>query len=229
MTAVAIVPARGGSKRIPRKNIRPLHGVPLIVRAIDILQRSERFDRIVVSTDDDEIAEIAGRAGADIPFMRPAALADDTTGTRAVIAHAVETLAAQGQRYDLTCCTNPAAVLVTPKDYHRAFAMIAAPDCDYVLTATEYPAPIQRALRRTPGGGIAMLYPEYALTMSQEFEPFYHDAGQFNLARSQLWLGSGEMYTDRTRMLLLPRGRVVDIDTEEDWEIAERLCTPHAR
>ncbi|MFW5882407.1 MAG: pseudaminic acid cytidylyltransferase [Planctomycetota bacterium] len=223
MSAVAILPARGGSKRIPRKNIRPLHGVPLIVRAITILQRAGRFDRIVVSTDDEEIAGIAGRAGADIPFMRPAALADDTTGTRAVMAHAIEALAEQGQRYDLTCCTNPAAVLVGPEDYHRAFDMIAEPDCDYVLTATEYPAPIQRALRRTATGGIAMLHPEHALTMSQDFEVFYHDAGQFNLCRSDLWLGSGPMYTDRTRMLLLPRGRVVDIDTEEDWQIAEWL------
>lgn len=220
---LAVVPARGGSKRIPRKNIRPFLGVPLLARCIGILQQSAVFDRIVVSTDDAEIADVARDAGAEVPFWRPRDLADDYAGTLPVVAHAIEQVVAAGVVPELVCCAYPAAVLVVPMDYERATAMLDQPEIAYVFTATSFPYPIQRALRQLSHGGCAMFQPEHRETRSQDLEHAYHDAGQFYVGRPEAWRSGLPMFTHQSRMLLLPRHRVQDIDTEEDWRRAELL------
>ena len=221
--AVAIIPARGGSKRIPRKNIRPFLGVPLIARTISILRDSGVFDRVVVSTDDDEIAEIAVRAGAEAPFRRPAELSSDTATTLPVIADAIQRLEASGWRGAYACCAYPAAVLSVPQDYQAARKLLAGGLVNYVFTAASFPSSIQRALRRTADGGAEMFWPEHRDARSQDLEPAYQDAGQFYFGTRDAWLDARPIFSAASRMLELPRHRVQDIDTEEDWRRAELL------
>lgn len=218
-----MIPARGGSKRIPRKNIKPFLGVPLLARTIGILRTAGVFDRIVVSTDDDEIAEVAAAAGAEVPFRRPPELATDHAATIPVITHAVAEMERQGGRFDMTCCVYPAAVLSLPEDYTEAFRMACDSKADYVFSATSFPYPIQRALRQTPSGGCEMFWPEHRGSRSQDLEPAFHDAGQFYFGRREAWLEGRPLFTEGSRIYVLPRHRVQDIDSEEDWARAELL------
>lgn len=220
---IAIVPARGGSKRIARKNIRPFLGVPLLTRAIRTLRASEIFDRIVVSTDDDDIAGVAKDNGAEVPFMRPPGLSGDHTPTIPVIAHAVAELERQGAAARFVCCTYPAAVLVEPADYVTALGVLKDSGADYVFTSTSFGFPIHRALRRLPDGGCEMFWPEHRATRSQDLPPAFHDAGQFYFGRRDAWLQQREFFSPSSRMHVLPRLRVQDIDSCEDWERAEML------
>jgi len=221
---IAIIPARGGSKRIPRKNIKPFLGVPLLKRCIDILKRSELFSRIVVSTDDSEIAQVACDAGGEVPFLRPKELSGDLIGTGPVVQHTVEALNKGGSRFELVCCVYPAAVLVTTNDYAEAAKIIEQnSDVDFVFTATSFAYPIQRALRRTKQGGCEMIWPDNLSARSQELEPAFHDAGQFYLGRTAAILTNQPVFSDKSRMMLLPRHRSQDIDTLEDWKFAEFL------
>jgi N-acylneuraminate cytidylyltransferase len=220
---MAIIPARGGSKRIPRKNIRPFCGIPLLARTIELLKPTGLFGRIIVSTDDDEIAAVAIRAGAEVPFRRPESLADDRAATAPVIEHAVRALADAGFAPEYVCCVYPAAVLTTGEDLSAALAMLREQTCDYVFAATDFQASIHRALRMTPGGGVAMYWPEFEQARSQDLEPAYHDAGQFYWGRREAWLGRRPIYSAHSRMLLLPHHRVQDIDTEQDWARAEMI------
>jgi len=222
--AIAVVTARGGSKRIPHKNIREMLGIPLISRAIAILRAAGQFDRIVVSTDDDEIARIAVAAGAEVPFRRPRELADDHAGTLAVMSHAVTALQRHGWSAPLVACVYPAAVFVAPDDYEKAMRRMATDDgIDYVFTATEYRHPPQRALRLLPAGGCEMIYPEFAATRSQGLEVAFHDAGQFYVGRTQAWLDERPLHSERSRVHLLPHQQVQDIDTLDDWARAEAI------
>ncbi len=222
-SAVAIIPARGGSKRIPRKNIRPFRGIPILVRTIGIIQRTGIFKQIVVSTDDEEVAELARAAGALVPFKRPAELSSDAATTIPVIVHALEELARSGSSYDYVCCIYPTAVLSRVSDYKEAWQRLAGSDLDYVFTATSFPFPIQRALRKVPGQRCEMMWPEYRETRSQDLEPAFHDAGQFYFGRRQAWIENRPLFGHRSSMLELPRYRVQDIDTEEDWKRAEMI------
>lgn len=221
--SIAIIPARGGSKRIPRKNIRLFLGVPLLTRTLGILQQSRIFDRIVVSTDDEEIADVARAAGAETPFRRPAELATDFAATLPVIAHAVAEMEKQRSRFDFACCVYPAAVLSRPADYADALQRLRQWNADYVFSAASFGYPIQRALRRLPGKGTEMFWPEHRETRSQDLEAAYHDAGQFYFGTRDAWLEQRPFFTPRSLMHLLPRHRVQDIDTLEDWAHAERL------
>jgi pseudaminic acid cytidylyltransferase len=223
MRALAVIPARGGSKRIPRKNIRPFLGVPLLTRTVAILRQAAIFDRVVVSTDDDEIAAVARDAGAEVPFQRPPELANDFVATIPVIAHAVREMERLGARFDAICCVYPAAVLSLPADYREAERVLHESDTDYVFTATSFPFPIQRAVRRLADGGCEMFWPQHRETRSQDLEPAFHDAGQFYFGRRDAWLESLPLCSGRSRMLLLPRHRVQDVDTPEDWRHAEVL------
>lgn len=161
---LAVIPARGGSKRIPRKNIRPFAGRPMIGYAIDAAVRSGVFDQVVVSTDDREIAEVAQQLGASVPFVRPADLADDHTPTVPVVAHAIRTLIAAGSRLELVCCIYPGVPLLAPEDLRRALEQLLAPDSrPYVFPVLPFPSPVQRALRRQPDGATEPLYPQYEI------------------------------------------------------------------
>jgi N-acylneuraminate cytidylyltransferase len=220
---LAIVPARGGSKRIPRKNIRPFLGTPLLARTLAIVRASGVFDRVIVSTDDDEIASIAKGAGADVPFRRPEELSNDHAATIPVIAHAIDEAVKAGDTFEMACCVYPAAVLSLPEDYREAVRAMEDPAVDYAFTATSFPFPIQRALKRLPDGSCEMFTPEHRQTRSQDLEPAFHDAGQFYFGRVDAWREARPIFSPASRMLLLPRHRVQDIDTLEDWERAELL------
>jgi pseudaminic acid cytidylyltransferase len=222
-STLAVIPARGGSKRIPRKNIRPFAGVPLLSRTIAMLEAAKIFDRIIVSTDDDEIASVALGAGAEVPFRRPAELSDDVAGTLPVIAHAVRDMEARGFVANYVCCTYPAAVLSRPSDVRTARELLNGQDVDYVFTATSFPFPIQRALRKSSGGFCEMIWPEHRETRSQDLETAFHDAGQFYFGRRESWLEGRPLFGPRSKMLELPRYRVQDIDTPEDWTRAETI------
>jgi len=220
---LAIIPARGGSKRIARKNIRPFLGVPLVARPIQTLIESAIFDYVVVSTDDDEIAAIAEAAGAWVPFRRPAELADDFTPTVPVILDAADRVEQlSGNEIGELCVVYPAAVFMTKEHLIDAQALLRGRSTDVVMSATEFPAPIQRAWRQSDDAAAEMIWPEHRLTRSQDLEPAYFDAGQFYWwsrdARSKLRSES----PIATALFKLPPQFVQDIDTEADWDEAER-------
>ncbi|MDR7896839.1 pseudaminic acid cytidylyltransferase [Thermosynechococcus sp. JY1334] len=219
---VAIIPARGGSKRIPRKNIRNFCGKPMIAYAIAIAQDSCLFDRIVVSTEDPEIATVASQWGAEVPFVRPASLADDYTGTTQVIAHGIQVLQEQGCHPELVCCIYPAVPLLQADDLKAALNILLSSNAPYVFPVTSFPSSIQRALRRHPSGQMEPFYPEYEQERTQDLEPAYYDAGQFYWGRTQAWLADISIHQQGIG-LVIPQWRVVDIDTLEDWQRAELL------
>jgi pseudaminic acid cytidylyltransferase len=223
LSALAVIPARGGSKRIPRKNIKPFHGVPLLTRTIALVRGSNVFDRIVVSTDDDEIAAVATAAGADTPFKRPTELANDTAPTLPVIEHAVREMQEGGADPAFVCCVYPAAVLMRETDLALAYRQLREEKLDYVFTAAGYAYPIQRALRERGDGRCEMMWPEHRQTRSQDLEPAFHDAGQFYFGRRDAWLQQRPIFSPESRMLVVPHYRVQDIDTEEDWARAELI------
>jgi pseudaminic acid cytidylyltransferase len=221
---VSVIPARGGSKRIPRKNVQPFLGVPLIVRTLQVVQASGAFDRVVVSTDDNEVAALARDAGAEVPFRRPAELSDDHTGTRPVIQHAIRELERHQDRpLGLVCCVYATAVFGTPTSLVEARSLLLDSGVSFVFTATTFPAPIQRALRRLPDGSCEMFQPEHLLTRSQDLEEAYHDAGQFYWGTREAWLSNEPTFGRSSRLFVLPRWRVQDIDTPEDWHRAELM------
>lgn len=220
---LAVIPARGGSKRIPRKNIKPFCGKPMIARSIEAALESGCFDRVIVSTDDAEIADVARQHGADVPFMRPAELSDDYTGTVPVIRHAVEWFIANGEAPEQVCCIYATAPFVTCEDIRRGQEALAGSDGDYAFSVTSYAFPIQRAMRITSAGRVEMFNPEHFNTRSQDLEEAYHDAGQFYWGRASAWLAGKALFGTHATPVLLPRHRVQDIDTPEDWERAEWL------
>lgn len=219
---VAIIPARGGSKRVPRKNVRPFAGRPMIGYAIDVARRSGLFEHVLVSTDDAEVAAVARDLGAEVPFMRPAALADDFTPTVPVIAHAIRAGAELGWRIEQACCIYPAVPLLQPRSLADALALLEGSDAPYAFPVLAYRAPIQRALQRDAGGRSAPLHPEYMQTRTQDLPPAFHDAGQFYWGRADAWLAGRPLHADACT-LVCDEGSVVDIDTEADWALAEAL------
>lgn len=218
---IAIIPARGGSKRIPRKNIKPFCGKPMIAWSIEAAQKSESFDRIIVTTDDAEIAEVAFSYGAEVPFMRPPELSDDFTGTIPVIAHAVNWVSTNISPVEYACCLYAAAPFVHAEDLRRGFNVLQQTGVDYVFSVTSYAFPIQRAVRITPEQRISMFQPEHFNTRSQDLEEAWHDAGQFYWGTAKAWLTELPLFSEGSSPIVLPRHRVQDIDTEEDWREAE--------
>lgn len=220
---IAIIPARGGSKRIPRKNIKLFCGKPMIAWSIEAALQSACFDDVVVSTDDAEIAEVARQYGATVPFMRPAKLSDDHAGTIPVIRHAIEWFNRQGQCIEQACCLYATAPFVSADDLRRGLGVLQGNDCDYAFSVTSYAFPVQRALRLTEQGRVAMFNPEHFNTRSQDLDEAYHDAGQFYWGRAEAWLQGQMIFSPDSLPVLLPRHRVQDIDTPEDWVRAEWL------
>lgn len=227
-TAVAVIPARGGSKRIARKNLRPFLGTPLIARTAEAVMRTGLFERVIVSTDDAEIASVAVSVGADVPFMRPATLSDDHSGTREVIQHAIAQLESDGRTFDLICSIYATAVMLGTDDLKAARDALISSRVDFVFSATTFGYPIQRALRVGDDGSVAMLGPEHRVTRSQDLEETYHDAGQFYWGTRDAWMTDEPMFGARSRIHHLPRWRVQDIDTEEDWDRAEMMVSAAA-
>lgn len=220
---IAVIPARGGSKRIPRKNIKEFCGKPMIAWSIEAAKNSGCFEHIIVSTDDDEIAEVAVRYGAEVPFRRPEKLADDYTGTLPVMRHAVEWLSEHNAPVDYACCLYATAPFVSPCDLQKGWKQIQQIKCSYVFSVTSYAFPIQRAIRITHNKRVEMYYPEYFNSRSQDLEEAWHDAGQFYWGTAQAWMDEQPIFNQDSVPVKLPRHRVQDVDTPEDWTRAEWL------
>jgi len=220
---LAVIPARGGSKRIPRKNIREFCGKPMIAWSIEAALHSACFDKVIVSTDDSEIAGLARRLGAEVPFIRPVSLSDDYTGTIPVIAHAIDWINGNVADVSYACCLYATAPFVQAADLTRGFCTLEQSGADYAFSVTSYPFPIQRAIRITADQRVEMLNPDQFNTRSQDLEVVFHDAGQFYWGRAAAWLTGKPLFSHDASPVLLPRHRVQDIDTTEDWERAEWL------
>jgi pseudaminic acid cytidylyltransferase len=220
---IAVIPARGGSKRIPRKNIKSFGGKPMIAYAITAAKNSGLFDHVLVSTDDAEIASIANAWGAETPFVRPAELANDFTATVPVVAHAIQACEALGWSFDNVCCIYPGVPFIEVEDLQGAFKQLEVGSDDYCFPVAEFPSAIQRALKRNSHGVMQPFYPEFQLTRTQDLEPAYFDAGQFYWGNKRAWLSNLRIHSNSAGYLI-PNWRVVDIDTPADWERAELLA-----
>lgn len=218
---LAVIPARGGSKRIPRKNIRAFCGKPMMAWTIEAAQKSFCFDRIVVSTDDEEIANVAWKCGAEVPFLRPLEISDDYTGTVPVVAHAIRTLQAQGALLDKVCCIYATAPFLQGSDLSQGLKVLEQSGADFAFSVTRYEFPIQRAIRIANSGRVEMFYPENFNTRSQDLEAAYHDAAQFYWGQADAWLSAKTIFSQHATPVILPHNRVQDIDTPEDWLSAE--------
>jgi N-acylneuraminate cytidylyltransferase len=221
---IAVIPARGGSKRIPRKNIKPFSGKPMIAWSIEAAKSSGLFERIIVSTDDEEIADVARSWGAEVPFMRPAELSNDYAATTAVIAHAAQWVLDQGLDVTAVCCIYATAPFVRTNDLKRGWDALNSGDWDYAFTVTDFAAPIFRSFKQTPEGGVEMFFPEHFSTRSQDLPTALHDAGQFYWGRPAAWLEDRRIFDRRSVPVIIPRWRVQDIDTPNDWARAEILA-----
>jgi N-acylneuraminate cytidylyltransferase len=220
LSNVAIIPARGGSKRIPRKNLLPFDGVPMIVRSIRTAVDSGLFDQVVVSTDDAEIADVARVHGAQVPFLRPVDLADDFTGTAAVIVHALE----QMPSFDFACCIYATAPLLQVRYLREGLELLERhADKSFAFSVCDFGFPVQRALTLDEQGALRALYPEFRNTRSQDLPKAFQDAGQFYWGRREAWLRGEVLYSPASLPVILPRHLVQDIDTAEDWKRAEYL------
>lgn len=221
---IAIIPARGGSKRIPRKNIKDFCGQPMLAYPIKAALQSGVIDKVVVSTDDDEIAAVARHYGAEVPFVRSSTLADDHTGTSAVVRNAITQLQALGWPLSYCACLYATTPLLTASVIRDSLLRLEQSSADYVFTAARFSFPIQRALVMTDSGGVAPFDPASIGKRSQDLTPAYHDAGQLYWAKASSWLdNSKSIFGANSRMLVLPDHLVQDIDTPEDWRRAELL------
>lgn len=219
--SIAIIPARGGSKRIPRKNIKNFFGKPLLTYSIEVALASNLFDKVVVSTDDEEIASIAKGYGAEVPFLRPKELSDDFTGTADVANHTIEYLASIGEYYEFACTIYATAPLLQKEYLLEGYEKLKNSDAINAFSVTSMPFPIQRTFR-VDGGRCEMFTPEHYMSRSQDLEEAYQDAGQF------YWTKIGKksnaiMFGRDSIPIILPRYLVQDIDTLEDWERAEYM------
>lgn len=220
--SIAIIPARGGSKRIPRKNIKMFHGKPLIAYSIQAAMESNLFDKIIVTTDDEEIAGIAKEYGATVPFIRPKELSDDFTGTTDVINHTLQWLSDHGEKYDYSCTIYATAPLLQSRYIVEGFEKLQHSDAVNAFSCTSMPFPIQRTFKITTGERCEMFWPDNYMKRSQDLEEAYQDAGQFYWTR--LDQKSDEILFGKDSIpIVLPRYLVQDIDTLEDWEQAELL------
>jgi pseudaminic acid cytidylyltransferase len=218
--AIAIIPARGGSKRIPRKNIKLFHGKPLIAYSIEVALKSNLFDKVIVSTDDEEIAKVAIDYGAVVPFLRPKELSDDFTGTGTVVNHALEYLKSIGENYDFVCTIYATAPFVDKKYLIEGFEKLKNSNAKNAFSSTSMPFPIQRTFKITNDERCQMFFPEHFQTRSQDLDEAYQDAGQFYW--TNLNINSTEIIFGKDSIpIILPRYLVQDIDTTEDWTRAE--------
>ncbi|HDS1210615.1 pseudaminic acid cytidylyltransferase [Shewanella algae] len=220
---ICIIPARGGSKRIPRKNIKEFHGKPMIAYSIAAARESGCFDKVIVSTDDAEIAEVARLWGAETPFVRPDNIADDYATTIDVVQHAIEWCENQGWLFDKVCCIYATAPFVQPKDIKRGLNLLEESDIQYAFSATSFAFPIQRAFYLDANEHVNMFQPEHLNTRSQDLIEAYHDAGQFYWGNVSAFKAALAFFAPHSMPVLLPRKRVQDIDTAEDWDIAEAM------
>lgn len=221
MKTLAVITARGGSKRIPRKNIKPFLGKPILLYSIQAALDSGVFDEVMVSTEDEEIAELAGKAGAKVPFFRSSNTANDYATTADVLLEVLEQYREMGMQFDYICCIYPTAPFVSAGRLREAMEKLTAQDADALLPVVKFSFPPQRSVVLGEDGFLRFKWQEYMLARSQDLEPFYHDAGQFYGLRVESFLEQKKMVMEKTLPLVLPESEVQDIDTKEDWRIAE--------
>ncbi len=220
---VCIIPARGGSKRIPKKNIKNFRNKPMISWSIKSAIKSGIFKKILVSTDDKEIANISLNEGAEVPFLRPKEISGDYSSTQEVIKHSIEWMMTNGIEPNIVCCLYATSPFTTSNDLNLGLKKIVNSNfLQYLFTVTSFEYPIQRSFRINKEGHTEMLFPENYHKRSQDLESIFHDAGQFYMAKKDKWL-SDEGFFQNGLPLIIPRWRVQDIDTEEDWIRAEKL------
>ncbi|MDO6568441.1 pseudaminic acid cytidylyltransferase [Alteromonas sp. 1_MG-2023] len=222
---IAIIPARGGSKRIPRKNIKHFCGKPMVAHAVENALASQFIDKVVVSTDDEDIAKVAQQYGAEVPFLRPKELADDYTGTSPVVRHAISALIDLAWPIDNCACIYATSPLLSPAIINSSYeTLINTPEVDYVFTAARFSFPIQRAILETENGGVTP-FDSFGITQrSQDLPPAYHDAGQLYWGHHSTWLNTNKhIFGANSKMIVIPDHLVQDIDTPEDWVRAELL------
>ena len=221
---IAVIPARGGSKRIPRKNIKEFFGKPMIAWSIEAAISSNLFDQIVVSTDDQEIAKIAESLGANVPFIRPEKISDDFATTTDVIAHAVQWMIEENYSVEAVCCIYATAPFIRVSDLQESYKIFNSGDWEYVFTATDFAAPIFRSFKKNQENGLEMFYPEFFDTRSQDLPEALHDAGQFYWGKPSAWLDGKRIFDQHSTALIIPRFRAQDIDTDADWIRAELMA-----
>jgi N-acylneuraminate cytidylyltransferase len=222
---IAIIPARGGSKRIPRKNIKYFHGKPLIAYSIEAAKKSGCFDKIIVSTDDAEIAEVAIKYGAEVPFIRPVEISDDYATTLDVMKHAIHWCEESGLMVDNVCCIYATAPFLLAEYIQQGLESLNINGVKYAFSATSFAFPIQRAIKLNNDNKVTMFQPEHLNTRSQDLEEAYHDAGQFYWGKKSAFLDGASFFSEHSTAIIIPRKRVQDIDTHEDWDLAETLYT----
>ena len=220
---VAIIPARGGSKRIPKKNIKEFFGKPIISYSINAAIDSKLFDRVIVSTDCEDIAQVAIDYGAEVPFMRPEELSGDFLGTHEVVGHSLRWLENSGFSSDYACCIYATAPMIKANDLIKGYDLIKTGKWKSVIAATKYSYPVFRSFKQLSNGGLEMVFPEHYNSRSQDLPEVYHDAGQFYWAKSQEWKGKPGGFSKNNTIIELPNYLVQDIDTLEDWNRAERI------
>lgn len=223
--AIAVIPARGGSKRIPKKNIKDFFGKPLIAYSIEVALKSKLFKKVIVSTDDEEIASVAKQYGADVPFIRPKELSDDYTGTGDVVNHAIEYLESNGESYEYICTIYATAPFLQVKYLVEGYEKLKNSDAVNTFSVTSMPSPVQRSFKLNDNGRCEMFNPEHYMSRSQDLEEAYHDAGQFYwTARSRQKNSTNKVvFSSISIPIILPRYLVQDIDTLEDWKRAEYM------
>ena len=222
MSALCVIPARGGSKRIPRKNIKEFCGKPMIAYSIEAAKKTGIFDHVVVSTDDEEIADVALKYGAEVPFMRPAEISDDVSGLQSVVSHSIK--AAEGYYQEVQeniCCLLATAPFVTSDFITESYNKLQS-DGDFIIPVTSYVFPIQRAVKCFEGRLIPFSE-KNMLKRSQDLEEAYHDAGQFYWGKRFAWLSDKSLWFQKVLPYIVPRTHVQDIDTFEDWDMAELM------
>ncbi|MCQ2499590.1 MAG: pseudaminic acid cytidylyltransferase [Lachnospiraceae bacterium] len=220
MKKIAIITARGGSKRIPHKNMLPFLGKPIIAYSIEAALSSGEFDEVMVSTDDENIAKIAKEYGASVPFMRSERTANDFASTADVLFEVLDEYEKRGEHFDVLCCIYPTAVFITDKKIKEAMGKLVNSDFDTLLPVVKFSYPVQRSLVKN-GEGLEFKYPEYIDARSQDLEPHFHDAGQFYIMKTEDFKRNKEIMKGKIMPYELPEMEVQDIDTMSDWHIAE--------
>ena len=220
---VAIIPARGGSKRIRDKNIKNFLGTPIIGRVIENLKNSEIFDRIIVSTDSEDISRISLQFGAEVPFLRPQELSDDFVGTSEVIAHAINKLHLLNEGDSQICCVYPTSILMNSNDLVNSLNLLQKNNWQYVFTATQPNSSPFRSFKKSESGGVEMLFPNYWESRSQDLPSCFVDAGFLYWATAKTWVKAEPIFNFNSTFIEIPEIRAIHINTEEDWLLAESI------
>jgi pseudaminic acid cytidylyltransferase len=220
---ICVIPARGGSKRIQKKNIKNFCGKPIIFWSIEIAKASNCFDKVIVSTDDEKIATIARKYGAEVPFIRPKSISGDFTPTVPVISHAIKWLIQNYEKPLYVCCVYPTAPFIKLSDLKDGLKILKKTKLNYVFPVTDFAYPIQRSFKIDKNNKLKMFFPKYYHYRSQDLDSAFHDAGQFYWGKTKAWLNNKNIFSKNSFPMPIPRSRVLDIDTIEDWKIAEKM------